>query len=374
MNIWFFNPENDLCLANGDTNFMPPASARKMADDLALLPLCWSSAHDKVITGHEVAIEIPEHAELRPWGWSAWIVARMIRWGIPENRLPSVTQLEKIRMLSHRSLTIEILGLLGSSMSLRGLKLPDLPLELRNEQEVFELLERCPEIVLKTPWSSSGKGLCWCNATSSLNIGRWIISPLRKMGSLMAEKIYDKIADFAMGFEIDSNDKTCFVGYSLFDTDARGAYASNKLWSNDMIKEYLSGYVSQEDLDLIQVEMSSLLIRILKGHYRGYVGVDMMIYRSQGVFHIHPCVEVNLRMTMGIVARLFYDRHIEPGQKGIFKIAFNPVEGALLNLQKQWLEQNTVVSGDQYPKGRYIPLTPVRKDTHYHAMAMMDIS
>ena len=33
--LYIFNPDHDLALASGDVNYMPPASARQMAADLA---------------------------------------------------------------------------------------------------------------------------------------------------------------------------------------------------------------------------------------------------------------------------------------------------------------------------------------------------
>ena len=42
----------------------------------------------------------------------------------------------------------------------------------------------------------------------------------------------------------------------------------------------------------------------LKGKYKGPLGVDMMIVKDYlaGGYFLHPCVEVNLRRTMGHVA------------------------------------------------------------------------
>lgn len=37
--LYLFNPDQDLALASGETNYMAPASARKMAEELALLPI-----------------------------------------------------------------------------------------------------------------------------------------------------------------------------------------------------------------------------------------------------------------------------------------------------------------------------------------------
>ena len=43
LEVYLFNPDNDLALANGDENYTPPLSARKMADDLSLLPIWYTS-------------------------------------------------------------------------------------------------------------------------------------------------------------------------------------------------------------------------------------------------------------------------------------------------------------------------------------------
>lgn len=44
-----FNPENDLALANFGINYTPPASAVKIADDLAILPMWYAPEGAKVI-------------------------------------------------------------------------------------------------------------------------------------------------------------------------------------------------------------------------------------------------------------------------------------------------------------------------------------
>ena len=73
-----------------------------------------------------------------------------------------------------------------------------------------------------------------------------------------------------------------------------------------MIERYLSSYVGLEPLLLLQKEMRRILETLLRDtEYQGYLGVDMMIYQDSesNCFLIHPCVELNLRMSMGMVAR-----------------------------------------------------------------------
>ena len=48
----------------------------------------------------------------------------------------------------------------------------------------------------------------------------------------------------------------------------------------------------------------------------------MMICRfpenEKPFFRIHPCVEINLRMNMGVVARFLYDRYVRSDSTGRF--------------------------------------------------------
>ena len=48
MKIHFFNPENDLALADGNANYCPPPAARAIAGDLATLPLWYAQESDSV--------------------------------------------------------------------------------------------------------------------------------------------------------------------------------------------------------------------------------------------------------------------------------------------------------------------------------------
>ena len=47
--LYIFNPEHDLALASGETNYMPPASARRMASELALLPVWYAERGSAVL-------------------------------------------------------------------------------------------------------------------------------------------------------------------------------------------------------------------------------------------------------------------------------------------------------------------------------------
>ena len=55
-NTYMFNPDNDLALANGDMNYLPPRSARRMAIDLAFLPAWYADDGDAVLIPNSEAL------------------------------------------------------------------------------------------------------------------------------------------------------------------------------------------------------------------------------------------------------------------------------------------------------------------------------
>jgi hypothetical protein len=68
----------------------------------------------------------------------------------------------------------------------------------------------------------------------------------------------------------------------------------------------------------------------LGGRYTGFVGVDMFLYRGgEGRVMINPAVEINLRMTMGLIARNIFDHHREELQLGDGTHCFEPERGII---------------------------------------------
>ena len=113
---------------------------------------------------------------------------------------------------------------------------------------------------------------------TAINIEHWSVGAFLKMGSLQMEQIYDKVCDFAMGFEADQSGRVHWLGYSLFQTDKRGAYSGNYLMSNEDIRQFICNYVSPDHLIALENILPSLLSQLIQTDYHGYLGVDMMVY------------------------------------------------------------------------------------------------
>ena len=96
-----------------------------------------------------------------------------------------------------------------------------------------------------------------------------------------------------------------FIGYSLFES-RNGAYSRNIHASNEDIEDIIAGYIPRDTLTAIRENLTSILSDTLTGHYEGFLGVDQMICQADSPVFI-PVSEINLRMTMGLIAMNQYD-------------------------------------------------------------------
>lgn len=386
--LYLFNPEHDLALASGEANYMAPASARRMASELALLPMWYAEEGSAVlapsaynldyvkkiqellglsvdlITEPELAIE-PD-LDIRPWGWDVALRKRLSVLGVDEVLLPSMGQLNDLREYSHRSKAVALLPELQLNEYFCGESY-----YLRTPEEWKRFVEGRKECLLKAPLSGSGKGLNWCKGIFTPFISGWCTRVAASQGGVIAEPIYNKVEDFAMEFYSDGAGELTFVGYSLFHTGKSGMYEGNRLLSNEAIRKQLAQYIPLEALMDLENCLKYRLSALVGTVYKGYLGVDMMICRfpenEKPVFRIHPCVEINLRMNMGVIARFLHDRYVRPGSTGRFVIDYHPSEGEALQEHERMSATYPLESREGRVYSGYLPLVPVHKRSCYRA-------
>jgi hypothetical protein len=384
--LYLFNPDHDLALANNDKNFNPPLSARTFAKDLACLPMWYASSGSVIAVMslneewvekmqrqfpplRDIAIKIQSDfstiTSINPWGWNSAVCKRLAVQGFGSALLPETSRLSEIRRLSHRRTAISALQFLREETSLVGL-LPLPAHELFSEKEVAAFANCYPKVVFKAPWSGSGKGLCWSIDTMTESRLGWCRNIIEKQGSVVGEVIYDKVQDFAIEFSCQ-NGKVNFAGYSWFDTE-RGIYRNNTLISDEAILSRLTDkWITPQHLLTIQHQLLLFIEHEIAPFYTGLLGVDMFVFQQNGEFLLHPCVEINLRMTMGCVARIFHDRFVHPSATGRFYIDHYPSAGNLWqdHLQRQATLPLEVIDG-RITQG-YLSLSPVTPLSHYRA-------
>lgn len=355
MKIHVFNPEHDIALACDERHFTPPHVVSELRKDLSFLPVLWAEHDDLVLVEDAVFAEIAcrpllkfsrnskfisfsalhslnfstQNLRIEPWGWDTAIKEQLLTLSPSlANYVPTDEQLTVIRALSNRTFAAE--HLLPKLVSLDE-RLIGESCYAESLDDAFDLF--CfQDSVIKKPWSSSGRGIRYVLHEEKYNAptfvyqqNQWIKNVIAQQGGLMVEPYYNKVRDFGVEFVAEPDGKIAYRGLSLFQT-VNGAYAGSLIASEEIKRGKLGKYIDLELFDKVVNNIISVLEPLLKDRYIGPFGVDMMIVAGEGGkgFRLHPCVELNLRHTMGHVAnslksgntkilkemRLYYtDRH-----------------------------------------------------------------
>ena len=324
MKLLVFNPEHDLALAANLSNFTAPHAGRQLRADLGFVPAIWAAADDFVLVenvedaerrflrltrrpfGRFIAKDLLcklQFSAVDVWGWDLAIRAYLLRWGVEAVVMPTVTQIDAIRQLSHRRHAMQLL---------ESLQMPG-TIGCASETDQMDIiadrLHRGEHLVVKAPWSSSGRGVRFMEGDMNIYDKGWVRHVIEKQGSVMVEPYYNKVKDFGMEFVSDGKGLVSYVGLSLFQT-SNGAYTGNILASEDEKEHMISRYISVDLLKAIRQKICTLMGVLLKDRYAGAFGIDMMVVRRDDGdgFLLHPCVEINLRRTMGHVATSLTER------------------------------------------------------------------
>lgn len=320
MKIHLFNPENDLALGLGCRHYTPPPHAAAIHRAGALLPMWWAEKGDLILAPEDLredaemlagrfgingtvcqdtaAIKGIEKAV--PWGWSHDAKRQFLKAGISEEILPPDKAVDRMRELSHRRMSVEIIKTLGQDYPIA--------IETTDPDHVVELERHSPGCFIKSPWSGSGRGVFCARSLSEGALRRRAEGIIHRQVSVMVERGLDKVMDFAALFHCDGKGVR-YGGLSVFATEARGMYSGNLVAPQPILWEEIGKHVDTERLRELIREEERILGTLIGNDYSGWMGVDMMIYRdNDGQKKIMPCVELNLRMTMGVVALKIADR------------------------------------------------------------------
>lgn len=374
------NFEHDLALASGKPFYIPPKVAVAMNEDMAPLPL-WVCPGATVLTKaatlsclspetlrtmHTLgakgtlapagAFEPNGNEAYNAWGWDPQSAQQLQRFGhtLPADTLPFIKE------WSHRGKTVLFLqrfaeaGLFPAEM---------LPRIARTSAEVEEWTTQ-RQLVLKMPLSGSGRGIWWALGGYDFNVQRWSKRTLQTQGCVLCEPVWQKTGDFAMEFHCQGG-KARFAGYSQFVADGAGVYRCNLLRTDAAIAATLSAKIGAETLERVKTMWIEMLEETIATRYSGIVGIDMLTGLHKGEERLNPCVEINLRTTMGMVARTFFDRWVHPGSEGEFRTIHFKEEGALArHAEEEAAKHPPVITGGRITRG-YALLTSGAPEARY---------
>ena len=402
---------------------MAPPFAMRMAEDLAVLPAFIAEPGSLLITDsdadarwlerlngllgmdvHAISRKELNHLtgyRIMPWGWCLDLRRRLVKWGADRQLLPTKDEIYHLRGLSHRRLTINIHLRLQELLRCQdGNHLPlacPVPVELAVLEDVREFVESHDGCFIKTPWSSSGRGIYHATAGKwTPELEQWCNGALKRQGSVLCEVAFDKMMDLAVEF-FACGGKTSVRGFSIFSTDSHSQYHSGIVASTDVLHQRVVELYPQ--FDVVVEALTQVLDEMVAPHYSGWLGVDMLLYSDAqspssshssgagesegnspskiegvggsmtasiagnhtpqslrasssileeqlscsgskcsspskiegaggsmthqfpaGALRLNPCVELNLRPTMGAVTSVLGDRVVAPGHIGSFSI------------------------------------------------------
>lgn len=308
--LYYFNPTVDLELANGSPFYIPPKGLQVFGSDLESIMLWimqegdWLYTHKPLshtfksylkkynILPKIIAMSDSDHltiSDVQPWGWSPYVEQKF------KHRYNCPLDIKQHKHISDRSYANALL----SKISEQDFISYQTPVVCKSNDEIRAVQKQWRQVVIKSPHSSSGRGLQMLRK-SMLNESnlQWISGVLKEQGAVILEPLYNKQFDLSYHFKSNGKEIQC-IGICVFNTNSNGQYQSTFIgeWKH-FIPAHLHKMVSKT-----QSLLSDLLTNErVHEKYVGFFGVDAFIHLHNETFKIQPIVEINFRNTMGLVA------------------------------------------------------------------------
>ena len=391
--IHYFNPGHETAVLHASKHYQPAANQVKMQQELAFLPAWYAQANDcvwmeeeltdafrkdiqdldfhvKTITVHQLEEKRNELSNqgIELWGISPQSIYRFekinkqydFQWQIPVWK-------DELRRLGSRFTAYDVLAdLMEGFPDLDKTLLPKFVGEMSGIEEYRDSHPgRC---LVKSPFSSSGRGLVWLLPEVLPRSERQIISGmLKKQLQVSIEKVLDKVLDFSMQFEIDAEQHIRFIGYSIFQTNEKGAYKNNLLAAQEVLEQQITAFIDKEYLLSVRKKLLIILQAIYTPYYIGNIGVDMLVYRKNNAYCLHPCVEINMRKNMGFLAIALQHNYLHSENQGYFQIDYDASPDEIIKKQSFLKKQHPIVFENGRMVSGYLSLCPVTDTSTYYA-------
>ncbi len=394
--LFLFNPTNEMAIADGGNGFVPSRYLAAFERDLEILPFLFANSDDIILVTVKPDAEwskdlISENrnmprfmnkeeltaalkdksviiSNICPWGWSP----RTLK--VVENYLKLSTEIEPTKPnYSWSPMHKEVYGRATALETLKNIKAtfekPDLliennlfPYKTKNIVEIQEQLWQKKPLIIKTPHSSSGRGILMLKESSLNRSNRdWIQRAISQSGYVMVEPMLDIVAEFSMQFSINSHSYN-YIAFGAFKTNSKGRYEGNFVGGFEASPEVVTFLKKLEIQRLAKITAEALKKQGIGNFYHGFLGVDMLLCRNNnGNLFMHPCSEINTRMNMGLVAH-YLSKWLSAKTIGLFRIIrTSDYTGSTFN---QMLEPNHPQWENQLLTKGILPITPTSNRQH----------
>lgn len=344
--LFVFNPghEEALRLPQGQS-YTPPKEVRRMMLDLSPLMRLLASTDDYIwLPSADGSAQIATHEGvlledlsalppllLTPWALEPRFIEQVRRQATSLGiRLLSPEVSSAYLTLSHRRSATDLLEYLDKHWARVEELAPrwimptgETERVLRELLEDFRLRQGFREVIVKRPYTSSGRGVMAYDLPLSDEKISSLVAACARAGGLSVEPRLRLVQDWAAEYYYTEGEAR-YIGLSKFATTATtGAYTGNELQSEQALWAELSAIVGEAELEaLVHAHQDFLMVRLGRG-YEGYIGIDMFVYLDDaGRQKLHPAVEINVRCTMGVLALMAYEHHLAPNGSGTYQLIY----------------------------------------------------
>lgn len=402
-NIFVFNPTCEYAVANGNASWQANRILQKMEADLAALPLYFSSNKDIVLVSDLPNKQFYAHLDslgisppiftknnktdfsslhnikinrLNPWGWSPaihqFLAPLKKQCNKSFQKSPVFNWKPEYRSFYSKKYAQKIQERLCSEFpSEHFIDQSKLTEIATNKSDYEALISRWGKIMVKAPWSSSGRGLQPVRfAPVHPKVWEKLMGIIKEQGYAIVEPYHNKVIDLAFQYHLKAG-KVSFEGISNFSTDYKGQYNGNSLNGlpdslEDEVKEFIAMVPDIVVKPLIAIIESSELAQ----NYEGYFGVDTLIFRDESdTLKVNPCLEINLRYNMGLLS-VQLEKFISPEKKGIFRTWFKPGR-TFYDFSKEMQKKHPLHIENQKIVSGFYPVSPAKEDTLFGAYLLV---
>lgn len=392
--IYIFNPTCELAIANGTFSYMPPRLLQRFEADLEVIPAYFGRSNDYVIVKEDIdkdwqdfmkdlGFNLPKFilkeelnlplrfneciGFLRPWGWSPVThnFFKEIKSYCSDafKNTPNYNWDSAQKELYSRKTSLNIYKDIISSNKLDYFSgINDTPSICNNLEEVQDNLDKYGKIIVKAPWSSSGRGILIIRGKElSTPESQWISGILKNQKYIMVEELRDKLFDISFHYYIDQCTGVNYIGNASFSTDNKGAYVGNNLQAiPDNLDSEIKQFLTKDKIETIADLLKKGLEKSpLEKKYCGYLGVDAYVYRTEKGLKIFPCVEINLRYNMGTLNLRIRD-FVHPKSEGLI-ITDRVMDESVSDFISRMKKEYPVLHKDGKLFKGFVPLTPAGK-------------
>lgn len=392
--LWLFNPHCELSIAKEQTHFTPPKAFKSIQNDLSVLLLWVMGVSDSLLVDnglirsswkraissifkYEITILTPKDIKkskdkfnvLNVWGRSPSLLSDINTIKAYVNHVPEWET--SVKSLFHRKVGYSVLQEMISSVDLKNVVTKDeLGVFCTSSNDVEVVISNIffnnkNGVILKLPYSSSGRGILVMKREEvTPSIQKWIESGLNQQGAILVEPLLEKVEDFSLLFQKDKESNVHFLGGTSFISGPTGQYYGAKLKGFDTLFSEIETVELNKCINFLKHKFEAI-----EG-YSGFIGVDAILYNQNDQRKIHPCIEINPRMTMGHIT-LGIENKLMLKTKGTWRIVTKQEVENFHTLEEDYQSKYPLCVKDGKIYSGFLPLVDVDSVKNYYAYLLV---